>query len=141
RMVLILLFLCKQPFRHQPVLQKQNIEVNSDCYGSHDQSSGAGEAKLRYHPGGGCAMLVKLQIPTLLVVTVMGFAVPGWRPSAAFGQGTEARVQVLSPGVHNQRLPRTGEPAIHYAISIPANYPTSRPVPLVLALHYGGDPN
>ncbi len=86
-------------------------------------------------------MLMKLQIPTLLVVTVTVFAVLGWRPGAAFGQGTEARVPVLSPGIHNQRLPRTGEPAIPYAISIPPNYSPSRPVPLVLALHYGGDPH
>jgi predicted peptidase len=29
---------------------------------------------------------------------------------------------------------------VRYAISIPANYSPSRPVPLILALHYGGSP-
>src|SRR2546422_3372891 len=76
-------------------------------------------------------MLTKLQIPTLLLFTV----------TAAFGQEAGSKIPVLSPGVHNQRLPRTGERTIQYAISIPANYSPSRPVPLVLALHYGGNPN
>jgi len=76
-------------------------------------------------------MLTKLQIPTLLLFTVM----------AAFGQGVESKIPVLSPGVHNQRLPRKDERTIQYAISVPANYSPSRPVPLVLALHYGGNPN
>ena len=75
-------------------------------------------------------MLTKLQIPTLLLFTV-----------AVYGQTPESRIPVLSPGVHNQRLPRTGERTIQYAISVPANYSPSRPVPLVLALHYGGNPN
>ena len=75
-------------------------------------------------------MLTRLQIPTLLLFTV-----------AVYGQTPESRIPVLSPGVHNQRLPRTGERTIQYAISIPANYSPSRPVPLVLALHYGGNPN
>ena len=43
---------------------------------------------------------------------------------------------VLSPGVHNQTLPRAGEPAVRYAISIPEGYSPSKPVPLVLALHF-----
>jgi len=37
-------------------------------------------------------------------------------------------------------LRRAGEPAIRYAISIPQNYSPSTRVPLVLALHYGGNP-
>src|SRR3989442_4544191 len=76
-------------------------------------------------------MLTKLQIPTLLLFTV----------TAAFGQEAGSKIPVLSPGIHTQRLPRTGERTIQYAISVPANYSPSRPVPLVLALHYGGNPN
>ena len=49
-------------------------------------------------------MLTKLQIPTLLLFTV-----------AVYGQTPESRIPVLSPGVHNQRLPRTGERTIQYA--------------------------
>ncbi|HYR88226.1 MAG TPA: alpha/beta fold hydrolase [Terriglobia bacterium] len=76
-------------------------------------------------------MLTKLQIPALLLFIV----------NAGFGQSGESRLPVLAPGIHNQRLPRTGEPVIHYAISIPSNYAPSKPVPLVLALHFGGNPN
>lgn len=43
----------------------------------------------------------------------------------------------LPPGVHNLTLLRGGEPAVGYAISIPANYSRSTPVPLILALHFG----
>src|SRR5438105_2852500 len=88
---------------------------------------------------GGNIMLTKLQFFTFLIVTAMAFAVPGWRPNSAFGQGL--RIPELSPGVHDQRLQRPGEAAIRYAISIPSNYSPSAAVPLVLALHYGGDPN
>ena len=58
---------------------------------------------------------------------------------AAFAFGSQ--VPVLRPGIHTQRLERPGEPIIGYAISIPANYSPSRPVPLILALHFGGNPN
>src|SRR5262245_14311456 len=43
----------------------------------------------------------------------------------------------LSAGLHDQVLLRTDEPPISYAISIPANYSPSTPVPLILALHFG----
>ena len=42
-----------------------------------------------------------------------------------------------TPGLHYLKLPRTDEPAIRYAISIPENYSPSTPVPLILALHFG----
>jgi len=43
----------------------------------------------------------------------------------------------LAPGLHYATLPRAGELAIRYAISIPANYSPATPVPLILALHFG----
>jgi predicted peptidase len=43
----------------------------------------------------------------------------------------------LGPGLHQLELPRADEPAIRYTISIPSNYFRSRPVPLILALHFG----
>jgi predicted peptidase len=43
----------------------------------------------------------------------------------------------LTPGLHQLKLPRADEPAIGYALSIPANYSPSTPVPLILALHFG----
>jgi predicted peptidase len=49
------------------------------------------------------------------------------------------KVPVLSPGIHDLTLARRGAPAIHYALSVPPHY-HGEPVPLVLALHFGGDP-
>ena len=42
-----------------------------------------------------------------------------------------------TPGLHHLRLPRSGEPAVGYAMYIPAAYSPGTPVPLVLALHFG----
>jgi predicted peptidase len=53
----------------------------------------------------------------------------------------EAQIPVFQPGVHVDTLQVTGDLTIRYAISIPKNYSSTTPVPLVLALHYGGNPN
>jgi predicted peptidase len=50
----------------------------------------------------------------------------------------QQKVPVLTPGVHDQTLSQSGAPTIHYAISVPPRY-HGEPVPLVLALHFGGD--
>src|SRR5258706_14272786 len=42
-----------------------------------------------------------------------------------------------TPGLHRLTLQRTDGPTIGYAISVPANYSPSKPVPLILALHFG----
>jgi predicted peptidase len=42
-----------------------------------------------------------------------------------------------TPGLHHLKLLRSGEPAVGYAIYIPAGYSPTTPVPLVLALHFG----
>ena len=49
-------------------------------------------------------------------------------------------VPVLAPGLHGQRLPRGAGPTIHYTISIPPGYSPTAKVPLILALHFGGNP-
>jgi predicted peptidase len=54
----------------------------------------------------------------------------------AFGQDV---VSVRSPGIHDDLLPQADGPVIHYAISVPRTY-HGEPVPLILALHFGGDP-
>jgi predicted peptidase len=41
--------------------------------------------------------------------------------------------------IHDEVLAQTGGPTIHYAISVPKGY-HGEPVPLILALHFGGDP-
>ena len=50
------------------------------------------------------------------------------------------QVPVLSTGIHSLTLQRAADPPIHYAISIPPGYSPSERVPLVLALHFAGDP-
>src|SRR5262249_41820823 len=44
---------------------------------------------------------------------------------------------VFTPGLHQLNLLRRDEPTIGYAISIPSNYSSATPVPLILALHFG----
>ena len=46
----------------------------------------------------------------------------------------------LAPGFHRLTLPRADGPAINYAILVPDGYSPSTPVPLLLALHFGGNP-
>jgi predicted peptidase len=46
----------------------------------------------------------------------------------------------LAPGLHTLTMPRHKRPTIHYTISIPPRYRDNpEQVPLVIALHYGGD--
>src|SRR5262249_3750146 len=64
---------------------------------------------------------------------------PALAQTAAVGQAGQAGQvgQVPAPGTHNRTLLRGKEPPVHYALSIPANYSLSKPVPLILALHFG----
>jgi predicted peptidase len=66
-------------------------------------------------------------------IAILLFAIAG------FAQPTQ--VPVFDSGVHIQTFQRLGELSVRYAISIPKGYSSSKPVPLVLALHYGGSPN
>jgi len=86
-------------------------------------------------------MWTKRPIPISLIVTMLLPAFVGWSPPVAFPQTAPAQSPMLKPGIHRQILQRAGEAPIRYAISIPNNYSPANPVPLVLALHYGGDPN
>jgi predicted peptidase len=76
------------------------------------------------------------RICPLCTVTIMAFAILFLLPIGAAAQAVDDS-PVLTPGLHSLSLPREDEPAIHYAISIPRNYSPSRPVPLILALHFG----
>lgn len=53
---------------------------------------------------------------------------------------TAAPVPARGPGVHIGTLP-VGNFAMRYVISVPKEYSESKPVPLVVALHYGGRTN
>jgi predicted peptidase len=68
--------------------------------------------------------------------TIMTYVILSVFPTGVAGQ-VAGDPPVLTPGLNNLNLPRTDEPAIRYAISIPDNYSPSTPVPLILALHFG----
>lgn len=55
--------------------------------------------------------------------------------SSAYAQDT---VAVRTPGIHDEVLPQKNGPLVHYALSVPSGY-HGAPVPLILALHFGGD--
>jgi predicted peptidase len=55
-------------------------------------------------------------------------------------QAAFAQMRIREPGMYNLTL-QSKDQTIGYAISIPENYSPSNPVPLVLALHFGGSPN
>jgi predicted peptidase len=48
-------------------------------------------------------------------------------------------ITVRAPGLHDEVLAQKGGPPIHFALSVPPGY-HGAPVPLILALHFGGDP-
>jgi len=62
-------------------------------------------------------------------------------PPLAAAQETPVKMRVFESGTHIEMLPLSGGLTLRYAISIPKDYSTSTPVPLVLALHYGVSPN
>jgi predicted peptidase len=68
--------------------------------------------------------------------TIMTYAILSVLPTGVAGQ-VAGDPSMLTPGLHNLNLPRTDEPTIRYAISIPDDYSPSTPVPLILALHFG----
>jgi predicted peptidase len=47
----------------------------------------------------------------------------------------------LAPGVHSEIFRRAGQPMMRYSIYVPKGYTGSTPVPLIIALHYGGNPS
>ena len=53
--------------------------------------------------------------------------------------GAQTTVPVVAPGVHNLTLAQDGSLSVRYALSVPPGY-KGQPVPLILALHFGGDP-
>ena len=70
-----------------------------------------------------------------ILCTIMAYAMLSLFPVGAAAQGVGD--PPLTPGLHHLKLTPAAGPAIGYAISIPANYSPLRPVPLILALHFG----
>jgi len=50
------------------------------------------------------------------------------------------QTRFVPPTVDTRVIERTGEAPVYYSIFVPVDYKTSQSVPLVLALHFGGDP-
>ena len=71
-----------------------------------------------------------------VLCAIMAYAILSSLPAGAAAQPL-GDPPALAPGLHELKLARAGEPAINYAISIPANYSPAKPVPLILALHFG----
>ena len=77
----------------------------------------------------------------LLTVMLLPAVAIHYAMATTGGQGGgRFTVPVLPPGIHNQTA-RMGNFNLAYAISVPDKYSSSTPVPLILALHYGGSPN
>src|SRR5271165_6493250 len=76
------------------------------------------------------------RICSLCTVTILAFAIQFFLPLSVTAQNVGDSL-MLTPGLHSLSLSRGDEPAVHYAISIPRNYSSSKPVPLILALHFG----
>jgi phospholipase/carboxylesterase len=50
------------------------------------------------------------------------------------------QTRFVPPEVDTRVIERAGEPPVYYSIFVPDNYVPEKAVPLVLALHFGGDP-
>ncbi len=71
--------------------------------------------------------------------TLMAYSILWLLPVALAAQDA-SDPSTLSPGFHRLTLPRADGPVINYAILVPDSYSPSTPVPLILALHFGGNP-
>ena len=65
----------------------------------------------------------------------------GFSGGASSGGPTAEPAQLaqLPPGVHYETVTTPSGETLRYSISVPPNYNGSDPVPLVVALHYGGE--
>ncbi len=71
-----------------------------------------------------------------ILCTIMVCMILPMLPAGASAQVSGAP-PALTPGLHQLKFQRNDGPPIGYAISIPTNYSPSKPVPLILALHFG----
>ena len=83
---------------------------------------------------------MKKRSPCLAALTMVFLPLGVWAPYG-IPQGQSVQARMFQQGIHTDTLPLSGGLSLRYVISIPQNYSASNPVPLVLALHYGGSPN
>ena len=79
-------------------------------------------------------MALKLSCPCTILITSL--AVPFLLTICAAAQGVDDPGMPTS-GFRSLSLSRPDQPEIHYSILIPRGYSPQKPVPLVLALHFG----
>src|SRR5262249_58742161 len=72
----------------------------------------------------------------LLLVSCSGSTKNGSGPGAP---PEPAELPRRAPGVHEGTASLPGGGTLRYTLSVPEGYDSKRPVPLVVALHYGGD--
>src|SRR5262245_50247525 len=72
---------------------------------------------------------MKLRLVSLVILTLAVNVTPAF-----------CQTPFAAPNVDTRSLELPGEAPIWYSISIPDKYDGSKPVALVLALHFGGDP-
>jgi predicted peptidase len=80
--------------------------------------------------------MMSLQSSRRMLCMIMGCTILFLSPTGMAAQ-VAGVPPALTPGLHRLTFQRPGEPSVGYAISIPADYSPSRPVPLILALHFG----
>jgi len=74
-----------------------------------------------------------------LVASIALLATATCLPASA--QTQPSAVRVFDSGMHVEVFKSANDLSARYMISIPERYASSKSVPLVLALHYGGNPN
>src|SRR5260221_3832642 len=71
-----------------------------------------------------------------VLCAIMAYAILSSLPAGAAAQAL-GDPPAVAPGMHELKVARAADPAINYPISIPANSSPAKPVPLILALHFG----
>lgn len=61
--------------------------------------------------------------------------------SVVMAQPALGQIRAFKSGVHSDTFKRSGQPAVRYVISLPKGYAPPAAVPLVLALHFAGNPD
>ena len=72
---------------------------------------------------------------------LVGIAIAFGIPQEKLSQTQPEPIRLFKQGIHTDVLRRPNDLSVRYAISIPEGYSDANPVPLVLALHFGGSPN
>jgi dipeptidyl aminopeptidase/acylaminoacyl peptidase len=75
----------------------------------------------------------------VIFASVIGCQLAGQTSPSNAPTSEPAQLPELPPGAHYETVSTPWGDTLRYSISVPPNYKTSSPVPLVVALHYGGE--